>query len=63
VSGLASSWRALAERLVAEYRDALREDLIAVAVFGSVARGAAGPSSGTRWPPRSGTSQRGGPRK
>jgi predicted nucleotidyltransferase len=32
-------WRALAERVVAEYRAALGDDLVAVALFGSVARG------------------------
>ena len=32
-------WRALAERVVAEYRSALGSDLLAIACFGSVARG------------------------
>lgn len=36
---------ALAERVVAEYRAALGDDLVAAALFGSVARGAAGPES------------------
>jgi predicted nucleotidyltransferase len=42
---LAGPWRALAECVVAEYRTALGDDLVAVAVFGSVARGTAGPAS------------------
>jgi uncharacterized protein len=39
------SWRALAERVVTEYRAALGGDLVAVALFGSVARGQAGRES------------------
>lgn len=39
------AWRALAERVVAEYLAALGGDLLAVACFGSVARGGAGPQS------------------
>ena len=38
-------WLALAERVVGVYRAALGNDLVAVAMFGSVARGAAGPES------------------
>lgn len=38
-------WRALAERVVAEYRAALEGDLLAVACFGSAARGEATPAS------------------
>ncbi|MDP3768232.1 MAG: nucleotidyltransferase domain-containing protein [Dehalococcoidia bacterium] len=38
-------WRGLVERLVAEYRAALGDDLLAIACFGSVARGQAGPES------------------
>lgn len=38
-------WRALIERLVAEYRAALGDDLLAIVCFGSVARGQAGPES------------------
>ena len=41
MSGLAGSWRALAERVVTEYREALGGDLVAIAIFGSAARGAA----------------------
>lgn len=40
-----AAWRALAERVVAEYRAALGDDLLAVACFGSVARGEPGPES------------------
>ena len=36
---LSPLWRSLAERVVAEYRAALGDDLLAVACFGSVARG------------------------
>ena len=39
------AWQALAERVVAEYRAALGDDLVAVALFGSVARGQARPDS------------------
>jgi hypothetical protein len=39
------TWRALAERVVAEYRAALGGDLLAVACFGSAARGEPGPES------------------
>lgn len=42
---LASPWFELADRVVAEYRSALGDDVVAVACFGSVARGAAGPES------------------
>jgi predicted nucleotidyltransferase len=38
-------WRVLAERVVTEYRAALGDDLLAVACFGSVARGEPGPES------------------
>lgn len=34
-------WRAVVDRTVAEYRAALGDDLVAIAVFGSVARGEA----------------------
>ncbi|MBI2370684.1 MAG: nucleotidyltransferase domain-containing protein [Deltaproteobacteria bacterium] len=43
--GISAAWRALADRVVAEYRAALGGDLLAVACFGSVARGQAGPES------------------
>lgn len=43
--GIPTAWRALAERAVAEYRAVLGDDLLAVACFGSVARGEAGPGS------------------
>jgi len=39
------AWRALAERAVEEFRAALGEDLLAVAWFGSSARGEATPGS------------------
>jgi hypothetical protein len=42
---LAPTWQALAARVVAEYRTALGDDLVAIALFGSVARGEAGPDS------------------
>ena len=42
---VAASWLALAEQVVAKYRAALGDDLVAVALFGSVARGEAGPQS------------------
>ena len=38
-------WRALLDRVVAEYRAALASDLVALACFGSVARGEARPES------------------
>lgn len=38
-------WRPLVDRVVREYRAALGDDLLAVAVFGSVARGEPGPDS------------------
>jgi hypothetical protein len=40
-TSLPPEWRALGERVVAEYRAALGDDLVAVALFGSVARGQA----------------------
>jgi len=42
---LSPTWRALAARVVAEYRAALGDDLVAIALFGSVARGQARPES------------------
>ncbi|MBI4608307.1 MAG: nucleotidyltransferase domain-containing protein [Candidatus Rokubacteria bacterium] len=42
---ISEAWKALANRAVAEYREALGEDLLALACFGSVARGAPGPDS------------------
>jgi predicted nucleotidyltransferase len=42
---IAAPWRAVAERVLAEYRKAWGEDLMAVACFGSVARGEVGPTS------------------
>lgn len=42
---LRATWQALVERAVAEYRVALGDDLVAVACFGSVVRGDAGPES------------------
>jgi hypothetical protein len=42
---LAPAWRALLDRLIADYRSALAADLVAIALFGSVARGQAGPDS------------------
>ncbi len=42
---LAPEWRALVNRIVAEYREAIGADLVAVALFGSVARGEARPDS------------------
>jgi len=42
---LPPSWRALADRVVAEYRAVLGDDLVAIALFGSVARGQARPDS------------------
>jgi predicted nucleotidyltransferase len=40
-----TEWRALVERVVGHYRQALGDDLLAVACFGSVARGEPGPGS------------------
>lgn len=45
VSRIPAPWRGLVERLVAEYRAALGDDLLAIACFGSVARGQPGPES------------------
>ncbi len=42
---LSSEWGALADRVVAEYRAAIWDDLVAIALFGSVARGQARPDS------------------
>ena len=42
---LSPEWRALADRVVAEYRAAIGDDLVAIALFGSVARGQARPDS------------------
>jgi predicted nucleotidyltransferase len=42
---IAPNWRALVERVLATYREALGSDLLAVACFGSVARGEADPES------------------
>ena len=42
---LSPQWRALADRVVAEYRAAIGDDLVAIALFGSVARGQARPDS------------------
>ena len=42
---LAPAWSALAGRVVAEYRAAIGDDLVAIALFGSVARGRARPDS------------------
>ena len=44
-SALSPSFKALADRVVAEYRAALGDDLVAIALFGSVARGQARPDS------------------
>ena len=44
-SALSPSFKALADRVVTEYRAALGDDLVAVALFGSVARGQARPDS------------------
>jgi hypothetical protein len=38
---LSPEWGALAHRVVVEYRAALGDDLVAIALFGSVARGQA----------------------
>jgi hypothetical protein len=40
-----AAWQALVERVASLYQAALGSDLLAVAVFGSVARGEAGPDS------------------
>jgi len=40
-----AGWRELVDRVIARYRDALGNDLLAVACFGSVARGEATPES------------------
>ena len=42
---LSPEWSALAGRVVAEYRAAIGDDLVAIALFGSVARGRARPDS------------------
>jgi hypothetical protein len=42
---LSPPFKALVERVVAEYRTALGDDLVAIALFGSVARGQARPES------------------
>jgi uncharacterized protein len=42
---LSRSFQALADRVVTEYRAALGDDLVAIALFGSVARGEARPDS------------------
>lgn len=42
---LPAAWGPFAERVVGEYRAALGPDLLAVACFGSVARGESGPES------------------
>jgi predicted nucleotidyltransferase len=42
---LSPAWIALARRVIAEYRAAIGDDLVAVALFGSVARGEARPDS------------------
>jgi len=42
---LSPPWRSLANRVVAEYRTALGDELVAIALFGSVARGQARPDS------------------
>jgi len=44
-SRIPAPWRGLVDRLVAEYQAALGDDLLAIACFGSVARGQAGPES------------------
>ena len=44
-SPFARSFQALADRVVTEYRAALGDDLVAIALFGSVARGQARPDS------------------
>ena len=38
---LSPAWGALADRVVVEYRAAIGDDLVAIALFGSVARGQA----------------------
>jgi len=42
---LSREWSALAGRVVAEYRAAIDDDLVAIALFGSVARGQPRPDS------------------
>ena len=42
---LSPEWRALADRVVAEYRTAIGDDLVAIVLFGSVARRQARPDS------------------
>ena len=42
---VADAWQALVQRVVTECRAGLGTDLVALALFGSVARGAAGPAS------------------
>ena len=44
-SPLSRAFQALADRVVAEYRAALGDDRVAIALFGSVARGQARPDS------------------
>jgi len=44
-SPLSRPFQALADRVVTEYRTALGDDLVAIALFGSVARGQARPDS------------------
>jgi uncharacterized protein len=44
-SPLDPEWKALADRVVAEYRAAIGDDLVAIGLFGSVARGQARPDS------------------
>jgi hypothetical protein len=44
-SPLSRSFQSLADRVVTEYRAALGDDLVAIALFGSVARGEARPDS------------------
>ena len=40
-SPLGTEWKAPADRVVAGYRAAIGDDLVAIALFGSVARGQA----------------------
>ena len=44
-SSLSRAFQALADRVITEYRAALGDDLVAIALFGSVARGQARPES------------------
>jgi predicted nucleotidyltransferase len=44
-SETAVRWRALADRVAEEYRAALGSELLGIALFGSAARGQAGPNS------------------